>query len=96
MNYYYYDICAKDGDIPVQMYKDYDEFCEGLLWNRDIAAENGDKVISKKKLERALASLKDNPHMNEFEIELNGAIFIATNHVSTMEMLEREGICYDR
>lgn len=79
MKYYYYDLCAGPGDIVLYEYKSKEEFKDGMLWNRDIAIEYGDKVKQKKIVMDALNKDK------EFDFEFNGAIFIACNDIKTYE-----------
>jgi len=79
MKYFYYDLCARSGDIDLYEYNDIDEFRDGFLWNRDVAAEYGDKTISRNKVNKLIDSGK------EFDWELNGAIFIACNDIKTYE-----------
>jgi hypothetical protein len=80
MKYYYYDLCARDGDIPLENYKDKEDFKEGLMWNRDVAKENGDKVPTKKETLKFI-----NDDKEEGELELNGAIFIKCNDILTYQ-----------
>lgn len=71
--YYYIDLCD-DGNV--ETYKDDKEFFDGLLWNRDVAREYGDKVPSRKQLER---DFKEN---DDFYTELNGAAFLKTTNTT--------------
>ena len=74
MKYYYVDL-ATSNDLDVQEYKDFEDFKQGILWNRDIAQEYGDRVISEKKL------LKELKPDKEFYIELNGAAFVICENI---------------
>lgn len=75
LGYYYFDLCAREGDIPVQPYKDQKDFEEGVMWNRDIAKEYGDKVPTKKE---TLAFCRSR---EEGSMEFNGAIYIKTHNI---------------
>ena len=78
MKYYYFDMCTTD-EPELQSYKDFEEFKDGILWNRDIAHACGDKVISKKELIKTINKGED------FSIELNGATFIMCKDINTFE-----------
>lgn len=80
MKYYYYDLCARDGDIPLENYKDKEDFKEGVMWNRDVAKEYGDKVPTKKETLKFI-----NDDKEEGEMSFNGAIFIKCNDILTYQ-----------
>lgn len=75
MKYYYYDMVMSDE--PLYEYKSFEEFKKGLLWNRDVAAEYGDRVQTRKRLEYLIDKGE------EFAIELNGATFIMCEDINT-------------
>lgn len=77
MDYYYYDLCVDIGDKMLQPFDNKEDFEESLLWNISIAKEYGDKVISGKKASKLIDSGE------EFDIQANGAIFIACHDIST-------------
>lgn len=82
-HYYYVDHIPSDTDEEIQEYKDEEEFMKGLLWNRDIAEENGDTVVDEEKLIKMFSNNKEVYYEN-----LNGADFYKTK--KTKEQVEKE------
>lgn len=68
--YYYIDEIAREGENPVQEYKDEQDFLEGLHWNNDVAKEYGDSVDEWEEIEKAFKENEDYYH------EVNGAGFL--------------------
>jgi hypothetical protein len=81
--FYYIDEIAGPDDEEYQAYDDEADFFEGMLWNRDVAKEYGDKVPPIKELKELFTM-----NANAESESINGAHFVKLTTMTIEEYME--------